>query len=553
MTSPPGSLIPNALEQAARTDRGIHLVGRGTDHETLPYRSLAEMAAKGGVALTESGIEPGDRVLLVLPTGKEFLKVFFACQRIGAIPCPLSPPAGFGSRELFARRLQQLVTLVDAQVVVTSEEWIETVDAASPAPTRCSATLSGNSPPLPLLDRNPESTSFIQFTSGTTEIPKGVELSHQALIANVQQIASASDITSESVIVSWLPLHHDMGLIGGVLTALVNQADLVLSAPMTFLRRPRTWLEHLTRFSGTHSPAPTFAYATLLDRLRPEDLEGIDLSSWKVAYVGAEPIPATTLRSVQKFLSPCGLSPSTLLPCYGLAESCLAVTFSPWGKPFQTLAASRRILAESGSYHPPESPSDEQMLVSCGLSVPGTQVTIRDPDSSPCPEGQIGEIWVEGPALYRGYHGQSPRPEHEPLATGDLGFLLDRNLYVTGRAKDLIILRGENHHPAEIEWALKDIRGLRKGRAAAFGVSNPRQGTETLCLVAELDRRASVNRESLAEHVQRRVQEGTGLWVDKIQFVPSGTIPVTTSGKIQRSLVRRQYLNSQQTSQDDHS
>ncbi len=527
--------LSSALERAAQTDRGIYLWSRGAEEIRISYAHLAERAERSAAGLASRGIAPGETVLVVLPTGEDFLNLFFGCQRIGAIPCPMSPPQGFGSKTLFARRLGQLAELVAARLVVTSPELAERVSEVVPVPTVTAESLDNPPSTLPDPDLDPSATAFIQFTSGTTELPKGVKLSHAALSANVEQIGQRSALDGESTIVSWLPLYHDMGLIGGMLTAALSGADLVLTSPMSFLRQPKIWLELLDRHRGTHSPAPTFAYRYLLDRLKDQDLEGIDLSSWRVAYVGAEPISHQVLTRFEQRLAPIGLGPQTLLPCYGLAESSLAVTFSAWDAPHRSLSVSRRALTEQSIAAPPSSESDRQTIVSCGTPLPGTQVRIVADSGEECDEGKVGEILVEGPSLFSGYHGTPPRSEDEPLHTGDLGFLKSGELYVTGRKRDLIILRGENHHPAEIEWALESIPGLRPGRGVALGLEDPRNGTEALGLLLETDRRHPVEPATLAETVRRQVHDRTGLWVDRVEFVKAGTLPVTTSGKVQRS------------------
>lgn len=536
--------IPLALDRAAesRRNRGVVLVEADRE-ERFAYSELREVALRCADSMADSGIEPGDRLLLLLPTGREFLGAFFGAVLLGAVPCPAAPPGGVGSRgRSQGIRLQQLIEAVEARAIVaSSDRATDYADIGHCPVLRGDEVLLG---PVagglsPQAARDP---AFVQFTSGTTAGPRGVTLGHGALTANVLQIAEAAHIDEDSTIVSWLPLHHDMGLIGGVLTALLRDVDLVLTTPIRFLRQPRTWLEDLSRSRATHSPAPAFAYRYLLDRLGDADLEGIDLRNWRVAFVGAEPIPPAVLTAFTERLAPCGFRPEALLPCYGLAEATLAVTFDDWRKPWRSLAISRRALASTGTIEPPSSSDDEIQCVSCGRPLRGDVLRILDGEDRELPERQVGEIVVWGPSLFSGYWGEAPREIDQPLRTGDLGFIDQGDLFVTGRQKDLIILRGENHHPSEIEWVLADCPGLRTGRIVALGLPDASLGTESLHLVAEVDRRSPVERGVLVTTIRRKVHEATGLTVAEIHLVGAGIMPVTTSGKIQRSKIRERLL-----------
>ncbi|MBI4615711.1 MAG: fatty acyl-AMP ligase [Planctomycetes bacterium] len=547
MTGDSPATILDALAQAAAEGdaRGITLLGQREGDRKIGYAELAALARGAGAGLVAAGAKPGDRILVVLPTGEEFLAAFFGAMLAGAIPCPVSPPQGFGSKDTFLRRVGQLAGAVEARAVVTQEDLAEMVAAGIPQGVEIllPSRLASAQDELPAVPADPEATAFLQFTSGTTEVPRGAQLSHRALAANVRQIGEATGIGPESVIVSWLPLYHDMGLIGGVLTALLRGADLVLWSPFGFLRRPRSWLEAIDRFHGTHSPAPTFAFRYTAEKISEEDLEGLDLSSWQVAFVGAEAIHADALAAFHRRLAPCGFAETALLPCYGLAESCLAVTFSPCGRRFSTRAVSRRDLAERGVAEAPRDAADKLVLVSSGRPLPGTAVRVVGEDGADLPDLRLGGILVQGPALFSGYYGLAETGvEGGWLRTGDLGFLDEGDLYVTGRKKDLIIVRGENHHPAEVEWVASGVEGVRAGRVAAFGVVDPGEGTETLCLLAEVDRRSSADPDELSTAIRRRVYEETGLPVAHVELVPPGTLPVTTSGKMQRSRAREIFV-----------
>lgn len=543
--TPPGS-IPEALARA-RAGAITLLGGRVGDRELAPAALLAR-ARQVAAGLRAAGLEPGDRVLLVLPTGEPFLAAFFGASWAGVIPCQLSPPEGFGAGEAFARRLRALAEAVGGRALVGTEDVARRAEVAleglEPAcrvwvPEALAALGEGAPPVEPLGD--PEAPAFIQFTSGTTHLPKGVVISQRALAANVAQIAAGAAMVPGSRVVSWLPMFHDMGLVS-MLTCLFHDLPYALGTPMWFLRRPAAWLGAIARLRATHSPAPTFAYRHVADRLKPRDVEGLDLSSWRVAWVGAEPVQAGALRAFERLLGPRGLAPSTLLPCYGMAEATLAVSFAAVDEPFRVVAVSRRALREEGRVRPAEGGSADALeLVSCGRPLAGARVRAVGPEGEERAEGEVGELLVAGPSLFRGYWGEPARAAGAEHRTGDLGFLEGGEVFVTGRVKDLIIVRGHNLHPEEVEWAAGQVAGVRAGRAAAFGVSDAALGTERVCLVAEVDRRTAPEPAALETALRRRVHEESGVTLDDVLLVEAGALPTTTSGKLQRGLARRLY------------
>ncbi len=544
----------DVLAAAADRPGGIRLLGPNLDTRDLAYGELQERARSCAVGLLAAGLAPGDRLLLPIPTGEDFLAVFFGAQIAGVVPCPLAPPRPEGPH--LAPWLERLGTtgrLLGARAVAVEPALAELLPSEGlPGLTVCDASDLGRGSGAP--PRRPPAAhdiAFIQLTSGTTALPKGVLISQGAVVANLRQIAQGSGMTKGDVVVSWLPLFHDMGLVGGVLTPIAAGLDLVLGSPMQFLRRPETWLAAISRFGGTHAPAPTFAYGYVVQRLARRDLGDLDLGSWRVAYVGAEPIPPRVLAAFEQLLRPRGLAPSTLLPCYGMAEASLAVTFKPFREPYRTLAVHRRELA-LGRVVPAAAGGEATVLTSCGRPLPGTRVRVTDGAGEPLGEGAVGEIVFDGPSLFSGYHGiPDSAPGPGGFASGDLGFLQDGELYVVGRQKEVIILSGENHHPAEIEWLVGEVDGVRAGRVAAFGVASEDLGTEQLHVLAEVEAAALERQDELATAIRRQVREATELVVEKVRLVPTGTIPVTTSGKIQRSRARQIFFNLGD-GKDDH-
>jgi acyl-CoA synthetase (AMP-forming)/AMP-acid ligase II len=386
----------------------------------------------------------------------------------------------------------------------------------------------------------------LQCTSGSTGLPKGVALSHGNLLANVEQIGLGVEATAADVVVSWLPLNHDMGIIGCLLFAIYWGMDLVLQTPSRFLRRPSTWVRTIAEYRGTLSPAPNFAYGYLTARVRPDEIDGIDLSSWRVAFCGAEPIDAGTMRKFEECFAHYRLRPSVILPCYGLAEASLAVTFHAWGTPLETDLVDRDALGAEGRAEPGASLSTSTEIVCCGAPLPGTEVKIVDAEGAPLEERRIGRILVRGPSVMRGYY-QLPERTAEVLSagwldTGDLGYLCGGKLFVTGREKDVVIIRGKCYAPTEFEWAAGEVDGVREGAAVAFGIFDPQRGTELLHLVCEAETSNPAERSRLRDEVMARVAARTGIRPDIVHFVRRYAIPKTTSGKLQRAKTKQMYL-----------
>ena len=528
--------LPQALARAAETARGVSFWDKTGTSLRLGFADLRERAERLAGGLVAAGLEPGARALVLLPTSPELLATLFGCVRVGVIPAAAPPPQGEAGVAAYAKRLRAMAAEIGAETAIGQADVLAGLELGLRAldPTQ----LEASSPTAAELPSDPQATAILQFTSGSTATPKAVTLSHGALLANCAQIAAGARIDAGDVMVSWLPLFHDMGFLAAVTAPAALGLDLVLSTPRVFLRDPLSWLRAFSEHRGTHCGAPSFAYRYLLGRTGRGALPELDLSSWKVACVGAEPIHGPTLRAFAARLAPLGFAASTLTPCYGLAEATLALSMKPFDAVPQSLHVDRGALAQ-GEVRLAEEGGVE--LPSSGPALPEVELTIHAPaDGSPLPEGRVGEVWARSPSLFSGYWGRGREGFSDGglLRTGDLGFLHEGELYVTGRIKDTIILRGENYAPAEIEWAA-EVQGVRSGRVVAFGRANPKTATEDLVLLAEVERGADAEAVTLA--VRHAVFERTGLAVNDLELVPRGTLPVTTSGKLQRGLARKLF------------
>ena len=545
--------IGERLARAADSAGGVRFLDREERVETLGYAELHRRALRVAGALADLGLQPGDRAAIILPTSPLFYDAFFGALLAGAIPVPLYPPVRLGRLDEFHARTAAMLAACGARIVLSDRRVRRLLGQATlraRPPLGCVA-LEGlalrEAEPVP---RSPDDIAFIQFSSGTTRDPKPVALSHRQILANVRAILGSITrahplAAGESHVgVSWLPLYHDMGLVGAVLSAVDHPGDLVLIPPEQFVARPAIWLRAISRHRGTISPAPNFAYALCADRIRDEELEGVDLSSWRVALNGAEPVTPEVLRRFVDRFRPYGLREETLTPVYGLAEATLAVTFSDVGGAFRQRRFDRDALVNADTARP----CDHGLpLVSVGRPLPGFALRICDAHGTALEDGRVGRVHVRGPSIMDGYFGMC-EATRECLAegwldTGDTGFVYEEELYLFGRAKDLIVLRGRNHAPQEIEQAADGVAGVRTGCSAAIGVV--REGADGEALVLLIERSGAGDHSddaTLAELVGRRVSAETGLRCERVLVLEPGTLPRTSSGKIRRGEARRRYL-----------
>jgi acyl-CoA synthetase (AMP-forming)/AMP-acid ligase II len=531
---------------------GLRFVGRDERADFLGWAEVRErsLAACGG--LQALGVEPGDRVALIFPTCPEFFAGFFGALLAGAVPVPLYPPVRLGRLAEYLHRTARMLERTRVRLVL-ADRRVERILGESMAEARpplgCRTLAELPAGPSRLAAAAPADLALVQFSSGTTVDPKPVALSHRAILAQVAILNGFWRDTPERKhsAVSWLPLYHDMGLIGCVFPALSRDATLTLIGPELFVARPSLWLRALSRYRATISPAPNFAYALCASRIPESELAGVDLSSWVTALDGAEAVAPAVLHAFEARFSPYGLRPGVLTPVYGLSEAALAVTFSEIGRSYRIGRFDREALSRAGVARPALIPEKGREIVSVGRPIPGFRLRIVDSTGRDLPEGRVGRVWASGPSLMDGYLDDpeaTARALHDGwLDTGDLGFLEDGELYLTGRAKDVVILRGRNHSPEEIERAVEGVPGVRAGCAVAASWLPEGGEGELLALFVERRRGAAPEEvAALPEACGTAVLGATGLAVDRVVTLAPGTLPRTSSGKLRRSETLRLYL-----------
>jgi fatty-acyl-CoA synthase len=508
------------LARAAIGDGALVYAGERGSEEVESHAELWERARIVAGGLVGRGLVPGDRVVVAVGDPAAFVGTFFGVAAAGLVPVPLPAHSGMRAPEDFARQFLPAAAASRARLFV-ADARTRAVLAGVPRVVE-PHELTG----APVCIAGPEE-ALVQYTSGSTAGPRGVVHTHASVLANAAAIADSLALDARDVGVSWLPLFHDMGLIGSLITAVRLGMRLVLMPPLLFAKQPRAWLAAISRHRATASWAPPSAYAHAARRVR--EIEGLDLSSWRLAGVGAEPVRAADLESFAARFAPVGFDARAFSPGYGLAEHAVAVALGPVGRGLRTLTLRADRLAQGDA---PTAAADGVRLVACGRQLAGHEIAIVDEAGNPV-SGRVGEIWARGPSRMRGYDTDRTGVR-DWIATGDLGFFDDGDLFVCGRIKELIVRDGRKFHPRDIEWALADLDDV--GAAVAFG-SDPFRGAERVVVVVERARKAGGD--SLCEAVRTRVAERCGVGVDEVVLVRPRSLPRTTSGKLQRMRARR--------------
>ncbi|WP_373558719.1 fatty acyl-AMP ligase [Streptomyces sp. WZ.A104] len=524
--------------------------------EEITYGELDERARAVAAAVLAADRGRTGPALLLFAPGLDYLAGLFGCFYAGVPAVPAFPP----DASRLSRTLPRLAAIIEdagADVVLTTSDlaalmadWLATaVDGHVPQVITTDAPAEDGGP-VPAV--RPDGLALLQYTSGSTALPRGVMLSHTRLLANCQEIARAFGMHPGSSGGLWLPPYHDMGLIGGILAPLAAGIPVTLMSPVTFLRRPTAWLRMVSRYGATITGAPNFAYDLCVRRATDAEVAELDLSGVEVAFTGAEQVRAETMERFAGRFRQSGFRPASFYPCYGLAEATLFVT---GGKPldgWRTVEVARDALASAAAAVPAEPSQSSRSLVGCGYPGPGTRLLIADPATrEPLPDGAVGEIWVDSPGVADGYwrrpeesartFGASATTGDGPyLRTGDLGFLRDGELFVTGRLKDLIVVNGRNLDPVDVERVCEaSVPGIRRNCGAAFAVDGPDGGTERLVVVYETGTGDEEGHRAAVDGIRRAVTREFGIPPYAVVLIAPRTIPKTSSGKVQRRLTRR--------------
>ena len=571
--------VQEQIHQAATLTEIIRLRGRGEPHRvhiqvyeeddqlrTITFGDLYEHASIVALELRRRGLEPGQTVAIMLPTCAEFFYSFAGILLAGGIPVPIYPPFRADRIAEYATRQANILRNAETQFLITwrqaenlakllkprvpSLREVLNAQKLSAAAESASIGVSTKTPWRPVENLShqarAEDIAFLQYTSGSTGDPKGVVLTHANLLANIHAIVSGLEIRPDDACVSWLPLYHDMGLIGAWFVPLFIGIPLIVMSPLAFLSRPERWLRAIQKHRATIAPAPNFAYELCIRKIADKDLEGLDLSCWRAATNGAEPVRAETLERFAKRFAPYGFNPKALMAVYGLAEVSLAISIPRLGDGYKVDRIERAAFESGGSAIPaPAGETATLEFVNAGKPLPSVEVRIVDADGHNLGERQEGQLWFRSPSATSGYYRNAEATRElmrdgDWLNSGDLAYWGEGEIYITGRAKDVIIKAGRNLYPHEIEEIVGRVKGVRTGCVVAFGAPDERTGTERLIVAAEI--RDVANAKQIEVAISRAVDEALGMPPDVIALLRPQSIPKTSSGKLRRSDTRRLYL-----------
>ncbi|MGH8296258.1 MAG: AMP-binding protein, partial [Steroidobacteraceae bacterium] len=540
-------------QRAERDPRATHAILLGdAEPRVLTYAELLRGAQAIASGIRALGLGDGATAALMLPTSADYLHAFFGVLLADATPVPLYPPARRSQLEEHVHRHVEILTNAGTQLLITLREarlfarllrsrvpGLRYVMSVAELAQRGRSDGAANA-------SRADSIALLQYTSGSTGSPKGVILTHEHLLANIRAMGKALAASKDDVMVSWLPLYHDMGLIGAWLGALCFGCPLVLMSPTSFLARPASWLQAIHRYRGTLSGSPNFGYELAIRRIADEDLQGVDLSSLRATFNGAEPVSPDTVERFARRFARYGYRPQAMAPVYGQAEAGVGVTFAPAGRGPLVDRIDRDLLASRGQAR--SVPADRPgaiSFVSCGGPLPGYRLRILDERGSEVPERIEGDLQFAGPSATSGYYRNAEATARllcgQWRNTGDRAYIAGGELYITGRAKDILIRRGRHIYPEEIESAVGDIEGVRKGRVAAFGTRGEETGTERVVVVAETRETDSARLAALRQHIAERITATIGEPADEIVLVGSHTVLKTSSGKLRRSATHDAY------------
>ena len=556
-----GAELPNAVQtlsellewQCERHEQRTHLLLYEADDKVTPisYGSLFEDARKVAAGLSERGFLPGQTAAIMLATSREYFFSFFGILLAGGIPVPIYPPARLSQIEDHLKRHAVIMHGAGCSVLITSKEIAPVAHLLQAQVTSMKSVVTADElvrtgKTGPVVKRRGGDIAFLQYTSGSTGNPKGVKLTHYNLLTNIRAMGEAVRADSSDVFVSWLPLYHDMGLIGAWLGSLYHAFPLVVMSPLMFLSRPQRWLWAIHQHGGTLSAAPNFAYELCLSKIDDAAIEGLDLSSWRMAFNGAEPVSPKTIKRFSDRFRPYGFRPEAMAPVYGLAESSVGLAFPPPGRIPPVERLRRDKLDQEGVAVLADDREPEVLeVVACGQPLREHQIRIVDNQGRELPDRRVGNLQFKGPSTTSGYM-------HNPEATeqlfddgwlnsGDLAYVSEGDVYLTGRVKDMIIRAGRNIYPHELEERIGDIEGIRKGCVAVFGSLDAAAGTERLVIIAETRSMDEMVHSALNQEIAEVTNELTGTPADEVVLAPPHTVLKTSSGKIRRAATRQGF------------
>lgn len=541
--------VARAVEYAAARwpDRGYTFQDLNGQEVTYSFPQVEAASSARAHQLQQQGLKKGDRLAMVVIEPEDFVLTFFAALRLGVVAVPIYPPLSRAHLEAYNRRAARILKVADIGMVVVSsslKDVFSSVAEGVPSVQHIVSveSLRGSTGADSLPAISPEDVAFLQFTSGSTMDPRGVMVTHSCLLSNARGTVAGLDLDGgRDIGVTWLPLYHDMGLVGFVITTICAGISVVFIPTLRFLRNPSVWMETIDRHRATISFGPNFAYALAARRITPDRMRAWDLSCVRVLGCGGEPVNPHVVQAFTRLLREAGLREDAVRPAYGLAEGTLTTSLTPVTHGIRTLRVDQRLFEEEGIVEPVREGGPSLEHVSVGRVILGHEVLVVAPDGTRLPDGREGEILVRGPSVAPGYFNNSEASARVfrdgTLHTGDLGYLHDGDLYVTGRLKDLIIHNGRNVHPQSIEWVVEQVEASAKGNVVAISV--PDEGTERIIVVMVT---RGLNDAELSTRVKTAVQEELGVPVSEVVCLGRGVLSKTSSGKLQRQLTRQQYL-----------
>lgn len=542
--------LAEALDYAARGQSGANFYAGGKCVAVLPYRALREQALVLARRLRSLPIEHGARIALVAQTHPDFLRFFFACQYAGLVPVALPSVVNLGGHAPYVRQLRRMLQACGASAAMASPQFIGYLNEAVESLDLALVGTAADFDALPERDvapwpSAPDDIAYLQYTSGSTGFPRSAVIRQRAVLANLYGSANHGiDIRADDRFVSWLPFYHDMGLVGCLLCVLASQRSVDYLDTREFAMRPRRWLELMSHSRGTIAYSPPFGYELCTLRVHESDVAGYDLSHWRVAGIGAEPIRPDVPQRFAERVAPAGFDACAFVPSFGMAESSLAISFAPLGKGVVVDWIDPADLANH-LRATPVAAGKGRGFVRCGGALPGHEIAVTDRAGAPLAERVVGRIRVRGPSVMDGYLGlpdatRAVLDDDGWLDTGDVGYLVEGEIVVTGRRKDMIILNGRNIWPQDIERVVERQPGLRPQDASAFGITDS-DGTESAVVVVQCHLTDALERAHLVQSLRQKIYASLGIHC-LIELVPRHTLPRTSSGKLSRSATRAGYL-----------